>query len=74
MSNEIKQGPVDNQPAKELSTDELGKVTGGCFGSLVISAILKPQGEEPPQSGQSGQSGQKDPLAQVFQQLMQGPR
>jgi hypothetical protein len=64
MSDEIKQEPVDKQPAKELSTDELGKVTGGCFGSLVVSAILKPQVEEPPQPP-------KDPAERQFQQIVQ---
>ena len=64
MSDEIKQEPVDNQPAKELSTDELGEVTGGCIASLFVSAVVKPKAEEPPQGGQN------DP-AQMFQQILQ---
>ena len=65
MSDEIKQEAVDNQPAKELSTDELGEVTGGCIGSLLVSAVLKLKVEEPPQPPQP--SGP----AQQFQAIMQ---
>ena len=68
MSDEIKQEPVDNpQPTKELSADELGEVTGGCFFSTVIATIVKPQVEAPPQQPQGGQN---DP-AQKFQQILQ---
>jgi hypothetical protein len=62
MSDEIKQEPVDNQPAKELSTDELGKVTGGCFGSILVSAAVVSVASPPPEPPEP-----PNPVAELFQ-------
>ena len=55
------------EPKKdELSVAELDAVSGGIKGAIE-GVCRKDEGS------QSGQSGQKDPLAQLFQQLMQQP-
>lgn len=49
---------------RELSVEELAKVSGGIKGAIE-GVCRKDEGS------QSGQGGQKDPLAQMFQQLLQ---
>jgi len=72
MSDEIKQEPVDNQPAKELSTDELGEVTGGGILSHLIDVATKSKGDEPTEPPQGGQNDPAQMFQQILQQLTQG--
>lgn len=56
---------IDNN--QDLTIRELDAVSGGIKGA--IEGVCRK--DEGSQSGQSGQSGQKDPLAQLFKELMQ---
>ena len=56
---------IDNN--HDLTIRELDAVSGGIKGA--IEGVCRK--DEGSQSGESGQSGQKDPIAQLFQQLMQ---
>ena len=49
----------------ELSCEELDRVSGGFIKGALEGVCRKDEGN------QSGEGGQKDPMAQIFQQLLQ---
>jgi hypothetical protein len=61
---------MDTQKVEALSDDQLEAVAGGFFAMGLanqVTQVVRATG----QGGDSGSGGQKDPLAQMFQQLLQ---
>jgi hypothetical protein len=54
---------------RALSDDQLNAVSGGFFAMGLANQVT--QVVRASQGGDSGSGGQKDPLAQMFQQLLQ---
>jgi hypothetical protein len=60
---------MDTQKVEALSDDQLDAVAGGFFAMGLANQVT--QVVRAGQGGDSGSGGQKDPLAQMFQQLLQ---